>query len=78
MVCPESAGLCCVVFSEHGFNCPSVLCACLAATVCACVCLSVCVSVCVRPPGTTTYKWYKFDDSEVTEWKMDDDEVCCH
>ena len=61
-------------FSEHGSNCPSVSFA--AWRYCMCMCLSVCVSVCVRPPGTTTYKWYKFDDSEVTEWKMDDDEVC--
>ena len=42
---------------------------------CVCVCVCLCVCVCVRPPGSTAYKWYKFDDSEVTEWKMDDDEV---
>ena len=47
--------------------------------VCVCVCVCVFLSVCSRPPGSGTYKWYKFDDSEVTEWKMDDDEVLvCH
>jgi len=29
-----------------------------------------------RPPGSNAHKWFKFDDGEVTEAKMDDDEVC--
>ena len=28
-----------------------------------------------RPPGSNIYKWFKFDDGEVTEAKIDDDEV---
>lgn len=27
-----------------------------------------------KPPGSSISKWYRFDDSDVTEWKMDDDE----
>lgn len=57
---------------EHGFNCLSPPCL----HACVCMCVPVSMSVSVRPPGSTAYKWYKFDDSEVTEWKMDDDEVC--
>ena len=28
-----------------------------------------------RPPGSNTVKWFKFDDGEVTEAKIDDEEV---
>jgi len=28
-----------------------------------------------RPPGSNMFKWFKFDDGEVTEAKIDDDEV---
>ena len=29
-----------------------------------------------RKPGEQQYKWYKFDDGDVCECNMDDDEVC--
>ena len=29
-----------------------------------------------RPPGTNPHKWFKHDDGEVTEAKMDNNEVC--
>ena len=29
-----------------------------------------------RPPGSNSVKWFKFDDGEVTEAKIDDEEVC--
>lgn len=29
----------------------------------------------LRPPGSNTVKWFKFDDGEVTEAKIDDEEV---
>jgi len=28
-----------------------------------------------RPPNSSTPRWYKFDDNEVAECKMDNDEV---
>lgn len=28
-----------------------------------------------RPSGSSAYKWYKFDDGEVTEAKIEDEEV---
>lgn len=28
-----------------------------------------------RPPGAESVKWYKFDDGDVIEAKMDDEEV---
>ncbi len=34
----------------------------------------MCLSV-FRPPGSTTSKWFKFDDGEVLEAKLDDEEV---
>ena len=47
----------------------------------ACVCVWVgetrtmcCISF-LRPPGSNTPKWFKFDDGEVTETKIDDEEV---
>ena len=30
-----------------------------------------------RPPGSNAVKWFKFDDGEVTEAKIDDEEVQC-
>ena len=31
-----------------------------------------------RPPGSNSVKWFKFDDGEVTEAKIDDEEVCAY
>ena len=31
-----------------------------------------------RPPGSAAPKWFKFDDGEVSEAKLDDEEVCIH
>ena len=31
--------------------------------------------VCRKPPGSNTPKWFKFDDGDVTEAKIEDDEV---
>lgn len=28
-----------------------------------------------RPPGASSLKWFKFDDGEVSEAKLDDEEV---
>ena len=42
--------------------------------------LAVCLLLHVilsRPPGSNTVKWFKFDDGEVTEAKIDDEEVDC-
>ena len=41
----------------------------------ACVCVWLPCLLFHRCPATQVLKWYKFDDGEVTEAKMDDEEV---
>ena len=33
------------------------------------------VHVHIRPPGSNVFKWFRFDDGEVVEAKIDDEEV---
>ena len=32
--------------------------------------------ICCRPQGSSSHKWFRFDDGEVVEAKIDDEEVC--
>ena len=35
-----------------------------------------CECSCCRPQGSSSHKWFRFDDGEVVEAKIDDEEVC--
>ncbi len=37
--------------------------------------LAIIMCVCRKPPGSNSPKWFKFDDGDVTEAKIEDEEV---
>ena len=37
---------------------------------------NVVMMICYRSQGSSSPKWYRFDDGEVVEAKIDDEEVC--